>query len=487
MDGYERRWVMLPVVLAAAFMYGFDANVVNIALPSLQRDLHAGPLALELVVGGYIFAYAAGLVSGGRLGDQYGYRRLFLVGVTAFTAASLLCGLAQDPAELVAARMLQGLTAAAMVPQVLALITSGFPAGERAGALAWFGVSAGLSGVFGQLLGGVLLSADVFGLGWRVAFLLNVPVGVLVVAAARRVLPPPAAAPAPRALDPVGLITVSLGVALALVPLALGRSQGWPAWIWTMFGLSVPWLLLALGYERRLGRRGGDPLLDLSLFRVPTFRVGVAIAAVFMAYFASSIFVLSLLLQDGLGLSPLQAGLVFTPMAITGIASSFIGRRLVTSYGAPGAILAGCAATGAGLVLLEVVLRLCHGHSAGIWIAAAAALLGPGTIVLSAYLGATLSQVRPDQAGIASGTLNTIQQFAGSAGLVIVTAVFFAALGPAGHVSAYPAATEAALWIELGLVSIIAGLAVALSRGQARTPNPSAGTPPLADGRRLPV
>src|SRR5579859_6905858 len=178
METASRRWLMLPVVLLAMFMAGFDIWVVNVAAPSLQRDLHVSDASLQLIVGGYAFMYASGMVTGGRLGDLLGYRRLFMIGVASFALASLLCGLAQSPAELVVARLLQGPTGAAMVPQVLALITATFPARERSRALAWFGVTVGVGFVSGQVLGGGLIEADPFGLGWRAIFLVNVPVGV---------------------------------------------------------------------------------------------------------------------------------------------------------------------------------------------------------------------------------------------------------------------------------------------------------------------
>src|SRR5579885_1454367 len=184
-----RRWWILPVLLSATFMYGFDGNAVNVAIPSLQQDLHAGQVALELVVGGYAFSYAMGLVTGGRLGDLLGHRRMFLTGMAGFTVASVLCGLAQNSAELVGARFIQGLTAAVMVPQVLALITSIFPAAERPKALSWFGVVMGLCGIAGQVLGGLLLTVQLFDLGWRVIFFVNLPIGIVVFALAWRLLP----------------------------------------------------------------------------------------------------------------------------------------------------------------------------------------------------------------------------------------------------------------------------------------------------------
>ncbi len=224
-----RRWLILPVLLVAMFMAQFDLYVVNIAVPLLQHALHADQGALELIVGGYAFTYASGLVIGGKLGDLFGHRRLFLSGMVAFIATSLLCGLAQSPSQLVWARLLQGLTAAALVPQVLALIAAVFPAEERPRALSWFGVTMGVGAVAGQVLGGALLQVNVFGLGWRVIFLVNVVVGTAALACARPLLPESKASDHPK-LDPLGAIGVSGSLALVLVPLALGRTEGWPVW-----------------------------------------------------------------------------------------------------------------------------------------------------------------------------------------------------------------------------------------------------------------
>jgi EmrB/QacA subfamily drug resistance transporter len=323
---------MLPVVLLAMFMAGFDIWVVNVAGPSLQRDLHVSDAALQLIVGGYAFMYASGMVTGGRLGDLVGYRRMFMIGVTAFAVASLLCGLAQSPAELVGARLLQGLTGAAMVPQVLALITATFPAPERSRALAWFGVTMGLAFVSGQILGGLLLQADVLGLGWRAIFLVNVPVGAAALIAAALVVPHARGRRRPR-LDPLGAAGVSASVALALVPLTLGHDEGWPAWTWVCLAACVPVFALTLAWERRLTRRGGEPLLDLPLFRDRSFSAGTAVNFALVFFFGSFMFVLTLLLQAGLGQSPLRAGLEVGPLALAFTTMSILGPRLAARLG----------------------------------------------------------------------------------------------------------------------------------------------------------
>jgi MFS family permease len=249
--GHPRRWLMLPVVLLAMFMAGFDIWAVNVAAPSLQRDLHVSDAALQLIVGGYAFMYASGMVTGGRLGDLFGYRRMFMIGVVSFAAASLLCGLSSSSGELVAARLFQGLTGAAMVPQVLALITATFPAYERSRALAWYGVTMGIGFVSGQILGGGLIEANIFGLSWRAIFLVNVPVGIAALIAAAIVVPHAQAQRRPR-LDPLGAAGVSASLALALVPLTLGRDEGWPLWTWVSLALAAPVLGLVVAWERRL-------------------------------------------------------------------------------------------------------------------------------------------------------------------------------------------------------------------------------------------
>src|SRR5580698_7525777 len=226
-DGYPRRWAMLPVILIAMFMAGFDIWAVNVAAPSLQRDLHVSDAALQLIVGGYAFMYASGMVTGGRLGDLFGYKRLFLIGVVTFALASLACGVAPSASVLVVFRLVQGLTGAVMVPQVVALITASFPARERSRALGWYGATMGFGFVSGQILGGGLIQANVLGLSWRAIFLVNVPVGVLAVIVGLIVVPQARGQRRPR-LDPLGALGVSGSLALALVPLTLGRDEGWP-------------------------------------------------------------------------------------------------------------------------------------------------------------------------------------------------------------------------------------------------------------------
>ncbi|WP_206061927.1 MFS transporter [Nonomuraea basaltis] len=435
----------LVVLLSALFMAQFDVFVVNVAAPSIERDLHAGPAALELIVGGYAFTYAAGMITGGRLGDRYGYRRLFIWGVAAFTVASMLCGIAVNPAQLVAARLLQGLAGAAMVPQVLAAISAVYPPEERGRALGWYGAAAGLGSIAGQVLGGLLLTADVLGLGWRVVFLINLPVGLIVVPLAWWLLPE--VEPARRSrLDLPGAAGLATGLALVLVPLGLGNSLGWPAWTWVCMAVSVPVLALTARWQRVLGARGGQPVLDLALLKVYSYLAGVGSIVAFMAYFASFMFTLTLLLQAGIGLTAFQAGLAFAPMGVLFSITSLLGARLVRRYGLIVVMIGGMVtALGLGLLVAATGMGLPY-------IMIGLMLVGAGNgLVLPQLIGAALVEVEPHQAGIGSGVLNTAQQFAGAGGVAVIGAVFFAVAQGGHHVAAMR--TSAA--IDLGLVLVV--------------------------------
>jgi len=457
---------MLPVVLTAMFMAGFDIWAVNVAAPSLQRDLHVSDAALQLIVGGYAFMYASGMVTGGRLGDLFGYRRMFMIGVISFAAASLLCGLAQSSTELVAARLVQGLTGALMVPQVLALITATFPVTVRSRALAWFGVTMGVGFVSGQILGGSLIEANIFGLGWRAIFLVNVPVGVLALVAAALVVPHAWAQRRPR-LDPLGAIGVSVSIALALVPLTLGRDQGWPPWTWVSLAAALPVLALTVAWERRLARRNGEPLLDLPLFRDRTFSAGLLVNFGLVFFFASFMFVLTLLLQAGLGQPPLRAGVEALPLAVAFTAMSILSPRFSARLG-PRAITLGATITTLGTILLALTGAHYGAQLTGWDLAPATMLIGLGQgIALPLLIGAVLAHVRPERAGAAAGILTTTQQFGAASGIAIIGAIFYGVLGAAPARGTFVSGMVVAMSVSAVLVAIAAAATLLLSRRAA--------------------
>ncbi|MFG2049423.1 MFS transporter [Micromonospora sp. NPDC048935] len=464
---YARRWVMLPVLLAAMFMVQFDLFVVNVAAPSLERDLQASQGALELIVAGYGFTYAAGLVTGGRLGDLFGQRGMFLGGTLAFTAASLLCGLAQSDGQLVAFRLLQGLTGAAMVPQVLALITRIFPGNERFKALGYYGVAMGIGGVAGQVLGGALVQSNVFGLGWRVIFLINVPIGILAVILSMGLVPkvPPGARPR---LDFVGAIGISGALALALVPLALGRTEGWPLWCWICLIASVPVLILALLWEASLSRRGGEPILDLALFRNSVFARGLIISVGVFAAFYSFMFCLTLVLQSGMGLSPLEAGWTFAPLAVGFAGASLVAPRKVAKYGAT-LITIGVAIAAVGMIGLAVLLQVSGDNATALRVTGLLFLIGIGNgLAVPVLTGVVLAGARVANAGAASGLLTTTQQFSSAIGVATLGSLFFTILGNRRDITSFGHSLEWVLGIGLVLLLIVAITASSLPKPPKR-------------------
>ncbi len=461
-------WLMLPVLLMAIFMAQFDLYVVNVAVPSLQHNLHASQAALELIVAGYAFTYASGLITGGRLGDLFGHRRLFLIGIVAFAVASLLCGIAVSPEQLIAARLLQGLTGAAMVPQVLAMITTTFPANERPRALSWFGAITGLGAVAGQVVGGLLLEANLFGLGWRIRFLVNVPIGLATAAFGLWLLAAAKSASRPK-IDPVGAISIACSLALVLVPLVLGGTEGWPAWTWISMIGAIPVMAGALLWERALARRGGQPLLDLTLFSSRSFTRGLIVnIGVYTAFFGF-MFTLTLVLQLGLKLTPLQAGLTFCPLGVTFALCAITSQRITRKYGAR-MITVGTTIAAVGVLALFLDLQFSGATTTALKLIPPMVLIGAGNgLTIPALVGAVLSGVRPQQAGSASGVLTTAQQFASAIGVAVLGAIFFQSLGVHSGISAYVSALESVAVVDLVLVVIVAGMSLLLPR-PARQP-----------------
>ncbi|MGB8649893.1 MAG: MFS transporter [Mycobacteriales bacterium] len=426
----------LVVLLSGVFLAMTDFFVVNVALAGIGHDLSASTSSLELVVAGYAVAYALGLVIGGRLGDAFGRRRLFVLGMAAFTATSALCGLAPSAGLLVAARVLQGLSAAAMVPQVLATLQATTAGAERARALSAFGATGGLAAVFGQLGGGLIVSADLGGTGWRPVFLLNVPVGVAAIALALRALPD-TRSDRPAAPDLVGTALLGTTVLALLVPLVEGRSQGWPLWGWVSLAASVPlgWALLRA--EARLESTGRVPLLPPSLLRLPGIRRGLAIALPFFTGFGGFMFVYAELTQVELGWSPLKAGAALTPMAVTFLAVSLSTARLVARWGRS-VITAGGVLQGVGLLVLATTVAADGATLSPAALVPGMLLVGTGqAMVMSPLIGVVLADVPPHAAGAGAGLFSTLQQSALALGVAVYGTVFLELLPHVGEGRAY--------------------------------------------------
>jgi len=448
-DGVDpRRWLTLIILLLAAFMNLLDVSIVNIAIPSIQRDLHASYADVQWALAGYTLAYALVLITGGRLGDTFGRKRLFLIGVTGFTIMSALCGAAQSPGVLIACRVVQGAMGAIMVPQVLAVIQVIFPPKDRIKALAGFGVTAGLGTVSGPLLGGLLIQHNLLGLGWRPIFLINVPVGIIAVVASA-VLVRESRAPRPPKLDPVGVGLISAALLLLLYPLVEGRQLGWPAWTFVSMAAAAPLLAVFIGYERVKARRDGSPLVPLSLFRDRGFSTGMAITIAFFLGIASFGLVLTLFLQLGLGFTPLHAGLTFLPFSVGVLLSSGAAARLAPRFGR-GVTMAGALIIAAGMAGLIVIVHH-YGAAVTTWELTPgllAAGLGLGTVI-APLADIVLDRVPRQDAGSASGVFNTGLQVGNSIGIAVIGVIFFGMLGT----QAGPAATAVAPQLRTGLVA----------------------------------
>ncbi|MET9882074.1 MFS transporter [Streptomyces sp. NPDC006430] len=449
----------LFTVLLGAALPLVDFFIVNVALPAVDADLAAGPAVLELIVGGYGVAYAVLLVLGGRLGDTAGRRRLFLIGMAAFGLTSLGCGLAPTAWTLVGARVAQGAAAALMLPQVLATIQATTQGPRRARAMSLYGATAGLSMVAGQILGGVLVAADVAGSGWRSVFLVNVPVVVVGLVLAVRAVPE-TRSDRPASVDVPGTLLLAVSLVSLLLPLTEGRATGWPLWTWISLGL-FPFAAVAFYLvERRADRLGRDPLVPPSLLRLLSLRRGLVMVVPFSIGFSGFMFVIAVVLQQGLRMGPVAAGLALVPMALAFFAASLAGPLLVGRFGSR-VVTAGAVfqALGVGLLLLAVL----HG-----WADLGLAALAPGVAVaglgqglqLPVLMRLMLSDVPADRAGVGGGVMITTQQSALALGVATLGSLFLA-LSPSLGMRDALAVT---LLVQLGMITLTALLSLRLPR-----------------------
>lgn len=427
------------VMLAGPFLAGLDFFITNIALPTIQRELGASGGSLELIVATYGISYAVFLVLGGRLGDEYGRRRLFVIGLAAFVAASLLAGLAPTLPVLIGARVLQGAASALMTPQTLATFHSTLTGAARGRAIASYAAAGGLASAFGQLLGGLLVA----GFGWRSIFMVNVPVGVAALVLVRFCVPA-SRAPKRVGVDVRGTILLGLTLALLLVPLTQGPTLGWPWWTVASLALSVCSGALFITWSRVAVRRGITPLLPLSLvLEAPSMRRGFPVLAVFFGVFGAFIFVFALVAQSGLGLSPLAAGLAITPVCVAYFVTSFRVPRLVERFGrrvlVAGLLLEGVSLAGAVAAVAAWWSALGASGSAAAWgpailVVLALIVVGIGqALCVGSIFRLVLSQVPTASAGVGVGVLVTAQQTALALGVAALGSVFTTiAAGPAG-------------------------------------------------------
>lgn len=451
-----RRWIALVVILTGSFMAGMDGFIVNIAIPSIQKSLGASFAALQFVVAGYALTYAVLLITGGRLGDLYGRKRLFIIGVSSFTLASTLCGLAPNPTILVVARLLQGAAAALLFPQILALIQVTFKGKERDRAFGWYGMTIGLSQAGGIVLGGLLLAANLFGLSWRPLFLINIPIGLFALVLAGPFVTE-AKTPTTQKLDLGGVGLITLGLALLVFPIIQGNGMGWPWWAFLCLGLAALLLVGFFFYERRVDRRGGSPLLNQSLFQNLLFVRGVLMVIIFFAAPGAFLLILTFYLQSGLNLPPLIAGFVTLPFALGVFGASFIAAPIKSKIGKH-VLTSGALTMTVGILLCIVTVAL---GGTSIALLPSLLLIGCGFgLVLSPLISILLSKVAPAHAGAASGVIGTSMQIGLSLGVALIGVVFFGLLG---NRSTYPTAFIWSLASIIIALLLTIGLVISLS------------------------
>ncbi len=445
-----RRWAALAVVLAAVFMDLVDITIVLVAAPAIQADLGAGYAGIQWVIAAYALSLGLLLITGGRLGDIVGRKRIFLAGVATFTAASATCGLAPSIEVLIAARAVQGAAAALMVPQVLATIQVAFAPGERPKAYGVYGAVNGLAAAAAPIVGGVLVSNNVFELGWRSVFWVNVPIGVVTVIGAALLMRETRSPERPR-LDVPGVLLVTSGLLLLLYPLIQGNDLGWPAWAWVMMGSSLG-VLVAFGRhqsarERRdaidPARHPGQPLVPMSLFRQRSFTAGIVTVIVMFSSVSSLFLVLTIQLQSGHHFSALSVGLAFLAWPVGLAATSGVAVKLATRVGRR-LVSVGAALLALAMTSLIVTIRAVGEGLSGWHLVPGLLMGGLGFgLVAPILVDIVLSAVPPGDAGAASGVTNTAIQVSGAAGIAIVGSLFSSFLAADGD---FDLAAQRALW-----------------------------------------
>jgi EmrB/QacA subfamily drug resistance transporter len=470
--------------MAGSVMELLDATVTNIAGPTMRADLGGTGSTIQWFAAAYTLAMTAGLLTGGRLGDIYGRRQMFVIGAAGFTVGSLLCSIAQTPEMLIGARIIQGLFGAAMLPQGIGLIRQMFPPKEMQSAFALFGPVMGLSAIGGPILAGWLVGADLFGSGWRMIFLINLPLGLAAVVSAMLLLPDSRVS---RGLtfDVPGVVLASAGALLLVYPLVQGREYGWPTWLFVMMAASAAVFAGFASHESRRGRNGRDPLVVSSLFRKRAFAGGLLTGLVLFGCMAGFLLVLSLYTQLGLGYSAIKAGLTSAPFAI-GMMLGMGGLQPLQRFGRK-VLNAGAVVMAAGVLGVLVTI---HNAGDGLspWqLAPALAVTGVGgALLMGPYFEFVLASVEPHETGSAAGTLTAVQQLGGALGVALLGTIFFATgSGPAAPRGSFVASTDAqaaeqftgamqnVLWAAAGMLAFAFVVAFLLPRRSPQTAHQS--------------
>ena len=424
----KQRNIALIIVALAFFVDLLDNTIVNIAIPSIQADLGASYSSIQWLTAGYALAFAVLLITGGRLGDVVGYKKLFMIGIAGFTVASLLSGLAWNTEALIGARLFQGAMAALMVPQVMSLMQVMYPPKERGVVMGMFGALGGLAASLGPIIGGLLIEANIGGLDWRPIFLINLPIGIFAFVMAIKYLPN-GKSPHPLKLDIFGTFLIIIALGLLLFPLIEGRELDWAPWLFGLMAASLPVFALFWWWQLRKTRIDNSPLVIPSLFKARSFKIGLSVNVIFQMIMLSFFFTFTLVIQIGLGYDVLKAALTGLPTAVgISVAIGFLAQKLTPKLGrytmTIGTVVM---AIGLGAIVLAMAIS---GQDTQPWQFIPGLLLtglGMG-MVMGLMFSVTLKDVDTKHAGSASGTLNAVSQLGGAIGIAIVGVIFFGQL-----------------------------------------------------------
>lgn len=452
------RWRSLAVCLAASSITLLDLSIVNVALPTLQSSLGANDSDLQWIVAGYALAFGMALVPAGRLGDARSRRTVFVVGIVLFTLSSALAGAAPNATVLAVARVLQGFGGGLIVPQTSGFIQNLFSGPDRARAFGLLGAAIGVSTAIGPLVGGLLVNLGGPDLGWRLVFYVNVPIGLALLPLAFRFLPRAEPKRVRQSLDPVGVVLFAGAVLLILSPLVEGdQNQPLTARPWWLLAPAVLLVVSCLLWERSWARRGRETLIDLPLFRVRSYVLGLGLGTFYFAGFTGVFLVLTLYLQVGLGYSALEAGATQTPIAVGSAVASVLGGRWLARFDRLVAVV-GLTLVILGLLTIDLLTPHLDGQ-VGLKLAPALLVTGfGGGLVISPNVTQTLAEVDPRRAGAGGGLLQTAQRVGSAIGVAVVLAQFFAALGASG--GDYAAALSISLRTTLVLIAVALVFAV---------------------------
>ncbi|MEV4111737.1 MFS transporter [Nonomuraea sp. NPDC049695] len=452
----------LLVVLFGSFMDLVDATIVTVAAPAIAQDLGASDAQIQWTIAAYVLALGAGLITGGRLGDQYGRKRLFMIGLAGFMLTSALCALAADPGMLIGMRAAQGLTAGIMVPQVFGIIRASFAPGERAKAFGAYGAVQGLASVAGPLLGGLLVDGDLFDLGWRTIFWINVPVSILALIIGAKVLPESRSTSTAR-LDLLGALLAASGILLLLLPIIQTETWGWTWASYALLAAGIVVLAIFLAYERRLTGRGNEPVFDPALLRIRAFAIGLSASVLFFGGIGSFFLTLSVYLQNGTDRTAWETGLVILPYALGSIITSGLGVALAAKAGRA-LLIIGSLTIAASQLVLWAIIR--DGNDPGYWHLALALFIGGLGLGLAApiLVNVVLAGIPGRNAGAAGGVLSTVNQIGGAIGIAVLGTVFFTAvtgsttgtpgLADYGHALSIVLVVSAVLYVVAALVML---------------------------------